>query len=82
MSNASIPLLRNFGNLLPRVLYLRTPNGRAAYTTCCPHLPPPDRTRPISTPAIGLQPLESALSPRFPYSQCVLVVLWGHGPGP
>ncbi|KAK9434385.1 Alpha/Beta hydrolase protein [Lipomyces doorenjongii] len=78
-----------FGNLLPPALYLRTPNGRAAYYELPPSSPAPaDLTRPISrvlfvhgvqTPAIGLQPLASALSSRFPYSQCVLLDLWGHG---
>ncbi|KAK9319272.1 Alpha/Beta hydrolase protein [Lipomyces orientalis] len=78
-----------FGNLLPQALYLPTPNGRVAYYELPPSSPAPtDRTRPISrvlfvhgvqTPAIGLQPLASALSSRFPYVQCVLVDLWGHG---
>ena len=78
-----------FGNLLPPALYLRTPNGRAAYYELPPSSPAPiNHTRPVSrvffvhgvqTPALGLQPLASALSSRFPYAQCVLVDLWGHG---
>ena len=81
--------IATFGNLLPRASYLRTPNGRAAYYELPPSSPAPiDRKRPISrvlfvhgvrTPALGLQPLASALSSRFPYAQCVLVDLWGHG---
>jgi pimeloyl-ACP methyl ester carboxylesterase len=78
-----------FGNLLPRASYLQTPNGRAAYYELPPSSPAPiDRTRPISrvlfmhgvqTSTLGLQPLASTLSSRFPYAQCVLVDLWGHG---
>ncbi|OQD76833.1 hypothetical protein PENDEC_c003G06354 [Penicillium decumbens] len=78
-----------FGSLLPRASYLQTPNGRAAYYELPRSSPmPTDHKRPISrvlfvhgvqTPAIGLQPLASALSSCFPYAQCVLVDLWGHG---
>ncbi|KAH6891509.1 putative valacyclovir hydrolase [Thelonectria olida] len=78
-----------FGNLLPRASYLETQNGTAAYYELPPSSPPPtDRTTTISrvlfvhgvqTPAIGLQPLASALSSRFPHAHCVLVDLWGHG---
>ncbi|BDD61456.1 hypothetical protein MPDQ_001148 [Monascus purpureus] len=78
-----------FGQLLPPASYLQTPNGRAAYYKLSPSSPTPtDEARPISrvlfvhgvqTPALGLQPLASALSSRFPYAQLVLVDLWGHG---
>lgn len=78
-----------FGSVLPRASYLQTPNGKAAYYEFPPSSSPPtSRTRPVSrvlfvhgvqTPAIGMQPLASALSSRFPYAQCVLVDLWGHG---
>lgn len=78
-----------FGNLLPRASYLQTPHGKAAYYELPPSSPAPtDRVKPVSrvlfvhgiqTPAIGLQPLASALSSRFPYAHCVLLDLWGHG---
>lgn len=78
-----------FGNLLPQVSYLQTQNGRVAYYEFPPSSPPPtDCTTVISrvlfvhgiqTPAIGLQPLASALSSRFPYAKCVLFDHWGHG---
>ncbi|KAH8589003.1 putative valacyclovir hydrolase [Bisporella sp. PMI_857] len=84
-----VAFVATFGKLLPRASYLQTPSGRAAYYELPPTSPPPsDRTRLISrvlfvhgvqTPAIGLQPLASTLSSRFPYAQCVLVDLWGHG---
>jgi pimeloyl-ACP methyl ester carboxylesterase len=78
-----------FGSLLPQASYLQTPNGRAAYYELPPSSPAPaDRARPVTrvlfvhgvqTPAIGLQPLAKILSSRFPYAQCVLLDLWGHG---
>ena len=78
-----------FGNLLPRASYLRTRHGRAAYYELPPSSSPPaDRKKPVShvvfvhgvqTPAIGLQPLASTLSARFPHAHCVLIDLWGHG---
>ncbi|KAK2625132.1 hypothetical protein QTJ16_005501 [Diplocarpon rosae] len=78
-----------FGQLLPKAQYLHTPDGTAAYYELPPSRPAPTAvTRPVSrvlfvhgvqTPAIGLQPLARALSSRFPYAQCVLVDLWGHG---
>ncbi|KAK7403490.1 hypothetical protein QQX98_010720 [Neonectria punicea] len=81
--------IATFGNLLPRASYLRTPNGKAAYYELQPSSPAPtDGTDPVSrvlfvhgvqTPALGLQPLASTLASRFPYAQCVLVDLWGHG---
>lgn len=81
--------IATFGNLLPRAIYLHTQNGKAAYYKLSPLSPlPTDRTIPISrvlfvhgiqTPAIGLQPLVRALHSRFPYAQCVLIDLWGHG---
>lgn len=74
---------------MPPASYLSTPSGRAAYYEIPPtSAPPSDRASPISrvffvhgiqTPALGLQPLASALSSRFPYATCVLVDLWGHG---
>lgn len=78
-----------FGNLLPQASYLQTPNGKAAYYELPASSPAPQETsNPISrvlfvhgvqTSAIGLQPLASALSSRFPHAQCVLIDLWGHG---
>ncbi|KAM5350130.1 hypothetical protein ACJ41O_006635 [Fusarium nematophilum] len=78
-----------FGSLLPSASYLHTEKGRVAYYELPPSSPPPaDRKTPISrvlfvhgvqTPAIGLQPLATALSSRFPYAHCVLFDLWGHG---
>ncbi|KAJ5381247.1 uncharacterized protein N7496_003675 [Penicillium cataractarum] len=78
-----------FGQLLPQASYLQTPHGRAAYYEIPASSPaPPGTTNTISrvlfvhgvqTCAIGLQPLASALSSRFPHAQCVLVDLWGHG---
>lgn len=78
-----------FGNLLPAASYMQTPHGRAAYYELSPSCPAPaDCKNPITrviflhgvqTPAIGLQPLASTLSSRFPYAQCVIVDLWGHG---
>ncbi|KAJ5437427.1 hypothetical protein N7445_005971 [Penicillium cf. griseofulvum] len=78
-----------FGNLLPKASYLETPNGQAAYYS----LPPvsastPASVNPVSrvlfvhgvqTSAIGLQPLATTLSARFPLAHCVLLDLWGHG---
>jgi pimeloyl-ACP methyl ester carboxylesterase len=81
--------IASFGSLLPRASYLQTQNGRAAYYELLPSSPAPtDRTTPISrvlfvhgvqTCALGLQPLASAVSSRFPYAHCVLFDLWGHG---
>ncbi|KPM35927.1 Arylsulfatase [Neonectria ditissima] len=78
-----------FGNLLPPASYLSTPNGKAAYYELLPSFtvaeaPKSPVTRVIfvhgvQTPAIGLQPLASVLSSRFPYAHCVLLDLWGHG---
>ncbi|KAJ5173750.1 uncharacterized protein N7500_001681 [Penicillium coprophilum] len=80
-----------FGNLLPKASYLETPNGRAAYYS----LPPASASASgpesgssvqrvlfvhgVQTSAIGLQPLATTLSTRFPSAHCVLVDLWGHG---
>ncbi|KAJ6070061.1 hypothetical protein N7499_011948 [Penicillium canescens] len=78
-----------FGNLLPPAWYLQTPNGKVAYYKLSPLSPTPTDLKTkssrilfvhgVQTPAIGLLPLASALSSRFPYAQCVLVDLWGHG---
>jgi pimeloyl-ACP methyl ester carboxylesterase len=77
-----------FGSLLPQASYLHTPNGKAAYYELQPSSTLKEHTGPVSrvlfvhgvqTPAIGLQPLASALSLRFPVAHCVLVDLWGHG---
>ncbi|KAL6856822.1 alpha/beta-hydrolase [Trichoderma novae-zelandiae] len=78
-----------FGQLLPQASFLQTRNGRIAFY----ELPPSSITsgqtaspitrilfvHGIQTCAIGLQPLASTLSARFPTAQCVLVDLWGHG---
>lgn len=77
-----------FGSLLPKASYLQTPVGKAAYYEIPPSSGSSDHQTPVSrvlfvhgvqTPAIGLQPLASALSSRFPLAHCVLVDLWGHG---
>lgn len=78
-----------FGQLLPQASYLQTLHGRAAYYELPASSPAtPDTSNTISrvlfvhgiqTCAIGLQPLASALSSRFPHAQCVLVDQWGHG---
>ena len=77
-----------FGSLLPQASYLHTPNGKAAYYELLPSSASKDNVGSVSrvlfvhgvqTPAIGLQPLASALSSRFPLAHCVLVDLWGHG---
>ena len=78
-----------FGNLLPPASYLSTPHGRAAYYELSPASSPAGpRGGPISrvlflhgvqTPSIGLQPLATALSARFPNAQHVLLDIWGHG---
>jgi pimeloyl-ACP methyl ester carboxylesterase len=78
-----------FGNLLPRASYLQTENGRAAYYELLPSSSAPKgKIKPITrvlfvhgiqTPALGMQPLASELSSRFPYAHCVLLDLWGHG---
>ncbi|KAJ5668146.1 uncharacterized protein N7477_006716 [Penicillium maclennaniae] len=78
-----------FGSLLPAASYTQTPHGRVAYYELSPSSPAPtDCKNPVTrvlflhgvqTPAIGLQPLASVLSSQFPYAQCVLVDLWGHG---
>lgn len=78
-----------FGQLLPQVSYLQTPHGRAAYYEIPASSPAPSGNNNtisrvlfvhgVQTCAIGLQPLASALSSRFPHAQCVLVDLWGHG---
>ncbi|CAL3967541.1 hypothetical protein PZA11_003814 [Diplocarpon coronariae] len=78
-----------FGQILPKAQYLHSPQGTAAYYELPPScLAAENLTRPVShvlfihgvqTSAIGLQPLASVLSSRFPHAQCVLVDLWGHG---
>lgn len=78
-----------FGNLLPNASYLQTPTGRAAYYELPALSSAPSETtnlvsrvlfvHGVQTSALGLQPLASALSSRFPHAQCVLVDLWGHG---
>ncbi|KAJ5642094.1 hypothetical protein N7490_006094 [Penicillium lividum] len=77
-----------FGSLLPKASFLETPNGRAAYYSLlpsCTSSPEPAKVsrvlliHGVQTPAIGLQPLATALSERFPSAHCVLVDLWGHG---
>ncbi|KAH8664886.1 putative valacyclovir hydrolase [Ilyonectria robusta] len=81
--------IETFGSLLPRASYLQTQNGKAAYYELLPSSPPPtdSTTTPsrvlfvhgVQTCAIGLQPLASALSSRFPHAHCVLFDQWGHG---
>ncbi|KAJ5375591.1 hypothetical protein N7517_007597 [Penicillium concentricum] len=80
-----------FGNLLPKASYLETPNGRAAYYSLPPvsissSAPAPGNpiqrvlfVHGVQTSAIGLQPLATTLSARFPSAHCVLLDLWGHG---
>lgn len=77
-----------FGSLLPQASYLQTPVGKAAYYEILPSSSSSEHRTPVSrvlfvhgvqTPAIGLQPLASALSSSFPHAHCVLVDLWGHG---
>lgn len=74
-----------FGQLLPKATYIETPNGRAAYYSSLPTKKENSQIQRVlfvhgvQTPAIGLHPLASALSARFPAAHCVLVDLWGHG---
>ncbi|KAE8373937.1 Alpha/Beta hydrolase protein [Aspergillus bertholletiae] len=78
-----------FGNRLPPASYLHTPHGKVAYYELSPSSQVAiEGTQPVSrvlfvhgvqTPAIGLQPLATALSSRFPSAHLVLVDLWGHG---
>ncbi|KAJ5673408.1 hypothetical protein N7507_002535 [Penicillium longicatenatum] len=75
-----------FGSLLPKASYLKTPNGVAAYYSLSPssisNSSKVSRVlfiHGVQTPAIGLQPLATTLSARFPSAHCVLVDLWGHG---
>lgn len=77
-----------FGNLLP-ASYLQTSKGTAAYYEIQPSSPASTNSKKsinrvifvhgVQTPAIGLQPLASALSSLFPHAHCVLFDLWGHG---
>ncbi|KAL7811415.1 Alpha/Beta hydrolase protein [Trichoderma gracile] len=78
-----------FGQILPPASFLKTRNGSVAFYELLPSSTTPcQTTSPISrvlfvhgiqTCAIGLQPLASTLSARFPGAKCVLVDLWGHG---
>ncbi|TFB01141.1 hypothetical protein CCMA1212_007079 [Trichoderma ghanense] len=78
-----------FGRLLPQASFLKTKNGNIAFYELPPSsITPGQTTSPITrvlfvhgiqTCAIGLQPLASTLSARFPGAKCVLVDLWGHG---
>lgn len=78
-----------FGNKLGKASFIHTKYGNAAYYSLPPSGPlPADRKKPIDrvlfvhgvqTPALGLQPLASAVHNAFPYAHCVLVDLWGHG---
>jgi pimeloyl-ACP methyl ester carboxylesterase len=86
---SEVAFTATFGKILPAASYLDTNNGRVAFYELLPSsLSDADDTRAISrvlfvhgvqTSAIGLQPLASALSARFPHAKCVLVDLWGHG---
>lgn len=77
----------NFGKLLPAASYLETKHGKAAYYTYLPTEPLPENQSPlyilmvhgVQTPALGLQPLASALHALFPAAHIALVDLWGHG---
>ncbi|KAF3396229.1 hypothetical protein F1880_007156 [Penicillium rolfsii] len=79
----------NFGQLLPPASYLQTSHGRAAYYELPASSPAPSGSsnkisrvllvHGVQTSALGLQPLASALSSRFPHAHCVLVDQWGHG---
>ncbi|KAJ5407879.1 hypothetical protein N7509_001762 [Penicillium cosmopolitanum] len=81
--------VKQFGNVLPEAQFMPTMYGKAAYYSLSPSSSAPANIKkPISrvvfvhgvqTPAIGMQPLASALKSRFPYAHCVLVDLWGHG---
>lgn len=73
-----------FGTLLPPASYLTTPHGRAAYYVYPPTTPSPNPTRivlvhGVQTPALGLQPLATALRAQFPNAQFLLFDHWGHG---
>lgn len=75
-----------FGSILPKASYLETPNGLAAYYSLEPSSTPNSSKvsrvlfiHGVQTPALGLQPLATTLSTRFPSAHCVLVDLWGHG---
>lgn len=73
-----------FGPLLPPASYLTTRHGRAAYYVYPPTTPTPNPTRillahGVQTPALGLQPLASALRAQFPTAQIALFDHWGHG---
>ncbi|PTB64962.1 alpha/beta-hydrolase [Trichoderma citrinoviride] len=78
-----------FGQLLPQASFLQTKNGRIAfYALPTSPITAEQATNPVTrvlfvhgiqTCAIGLQPLASTLSARFPSAKCVLVDLWGHG---
>ncbi|KAM0263210.1 hypothetical protein ACHAQJ_001365 [Trichoderma viride] len=86
---SEIAFTATFGKILPEASYLSTKNGRVAFYELLPSsLSHTDDTKTISrvlfvhgvqTSAIGLQPLASVLSARFPHAKCVLVDLWGHG---
>lgn len=73
-----------FGSLLPPADYLTTPHGRTAYYVYPPlqSTPVPMRVlmvHGIQTPALGLQPLASALRSSFPSANIALFDHWGHG---
>lgn len=78
-----------FGQLLPQATFLKTKHGNVAfYELPSSSVTQAQTTSPVArvlfvhgiqTCAIGLQPLASTLSARFPGAKCVLVDLWGHG---
>lgn len=80
-------MTETFGNLLPPASYLSTTHGKAAYYVYPPTTTTPANQQPlhilmvhgIQTPALGLQPLATALHTRFPEAHIALVDLWGHG---
>ncbi|KAL4938275.1 hypothetical protein BDV06DRAFT_58284 [Aspergillus oleicola] len=77
--------VETFGQVLPPVSYLHTINGRIAFYKLKPTTHASTRVsrvlliHGVQAPAIGLQPLASSLSSRFPSAEFVLVDLWGHG---
>lgn len=81
-------MVSEFSPLLPPAGYLTTPVGRAAYYVHQPlnqepaPSPTPSRilmVHGVQTPALGLQPLASALRKAYPYATIALFDHWGHG---
>lgn len=75
-----------FGTLLPPAQFFTTPTGKAAYYELLPTSDSPSKSpdrvlflHGVQTPALGMQPLASALHSAFPQAHCVLMDWWGHG---